>query len=135
MVCKVRFNYKNQITSEQKVALGRLLGKEVETAEDAESGLLVMTNTWEVYHADPTDLVDAGVFGFEISEVMNTPIVRVMNKVLASMRRFDEAVARMAAQQPPVKAQYNRGGVLRTGDDEAIHNGPHLHPVGHSRGG
>lgn len=109
MVCKVKFPYRHKITPEQKSSLERLIGREISTTEDAESpGFLVMTNTWDDYYADPADLIEAGIFKFEISEALDTPTVRVMNRVMSALDRFDATLASMRLQSPSVaQAPYN----------------------------
>lgn len=99
MVCKVKFQYRHKITSEQKLLLERLVGDEVEAEEDTECpGLFTMMNTWKEYHVDPAELVEAGIFKFEVSEVLDTPIIRVMNKTMAAVDRLNNAVESMKSQ-------------------------------------
>lgn len=94
MLCRITLGYKCRVTQEQHKQLELLLHEKVETKEIPEKpGLLAISNAWQQYEADPQALMDIGVFGFEVQERIDRPVVEAMSKIQRSLDRLEATLS------------------------------------------
>lgn len=110
MICRVVFGRGVRVSQEQLKKLELLLHKKLEVYEEQESpGLYLLRDIWSQYSVDPQDLMDLGVFGFEVVEKVSGPMLSFLDKIERQLNRLEATLTHaplpFLSQAPPAPSQ------------------------------